>query len=59
MKCPERFTVIQQSCRKPMLDENNEFKGEYSIFMENQIFSECFKENCAAWDVNEQKCKKF
>ena len=34
-------------------------KCEYSVFMENQIFPECFKENCAAWDTEKQKCKKF
>lgn len=44
MKCPERFIVVQ---------------GEYHILLENQNFEECYKENCAAWDVENKKCRKF
>lgn len=59
MKCPERFTIVQQNYREPVFDDEDKFKGEYSAFFEKQMFPECFKENCAAWDVEKQKCRKF
>ncbi len=48
MKCPERYKVIQQNIRKPILDIDNTVKGEYHILIETQGFQECYKENCAA-----------
>lgn len=58
MKCPERYSVIQQNIRQPILDEDRIVKGEYHILIENQAFCECYKENCAAWDKEKQRCRK-
>lgn len=58
MKCPERYSVIQQNIRQPILDEDRIVKGEYHILIENQSFCECYKENCAAWDKEKQICRK-
>lgn len=58
MKCPERYSVIQQNIRQPILDEDRIVKGEYHILIENQAFCECYKENCAAWDKEKQCCRK-
>lgn len=58
MKCPERYSVIQQNIRQSILDEDRIVKGEYHILIENQAFCECYKENCAAWDAEKQKCRK-
>lgn len=58
MKCPERYSVIQQNIRQPILDEDRIVKGEYHILIENQAFCECYKEKCAAWDKEKQICRK-
>lgn len=58
MKCPERYSVIQQNIRQPIFDEDRIVKGEYHILIENQAFCECYKENCAAWDNEKQRCRK-
>lgn len=58
MKCPERYSVIQQNIRQPILDDDRTVKGEYHILIENQGFCECYKENCAAWDKEKQMCRK-
>lgn len=59
MKCPERFICMQRNIRKSITDEENIYKGEYHILIENQMFEECYKENCAAWDSENNKCRKF
>lgn len=58
MKCPERYSVIQQNIRQPIFDEDRIVKGEYHILIENQAFCECYKENCAAWDKERKCCRK-
>ena len=40
MKCPERYSAIQQNIRRPILDDDRIVKGEYHILIENQGFSE-------------------
>lgn len=55
MKCPEKYRIIQQNMRVPILDEDNIVKGEYQILIETQQFCECYKEECAAW--NKEKCR--
>lgn len=59
MKCPERFISVQRNIRKSIENEENVTKGEYHMLIENQMFEECYKENCAAWDVEKQRCRKF
>jgi len=58
MKCPERFQIIQHNIRKPILDDENVVRGDYHLLIENQSLGECYKENCAAWDKEKQKCRK-
>ena len=50
MKCPEMYKVIQQNIRI--------VKGEYQVLIEIQQFSECYKEQCAAWDSEKNMCRK-
>lgn len=59
LRCPERYRVNQINIRKPIINELDEFKGEYSILIENQDFAQCYKENCVAWDKEKQICKKL
>lgn len=59
MKCPERYKIIQQNIRKPILNNDNMVMGEYHILIENQGFQECYKEKCAAWDKEKSMCKKI
>lgn len=58
MKCPERYKVIQQNIRVPIVDTNNIVRGENHILLETQNFPECYKENCAAWDKEKNICRK-
>lgn len=58
MKCPERYQVIQQNIRKPITDEDMIVRGEYHLLIETQGFQECYKEQCAAWDKEKNKCRK-
>ena len=51
MKCPEMYKIMQHNIRKPILDDDN-------LVIETQGFSECYKENCAAWDKEKQMCRK-
>lgn len=48
MKCPEKYRVIQQNIRQPILDDDNIVRGEYHILIETQQFENCYKEECAA-----------
>ena len=59
MKCPERYKVIQQNLRQPIFDEDNIVRGEYHLLVETQQFENCYKEKCAAWDSEKNKCRKF
>ena len=58
MKCPERYKTIQQNIILFMLDDDNISRGENRIFIEIQDFHECYKEQCAAWDKEKQRCTK-
>lgn len=58
MKCPEQFRIIQNNIRRQIVDEENIIRGEYHLLIEHQNFGECYKENCAAWDAEKQKCRK-
>lgn len=55
MKCPEKYRVIQQNIRQPILDDDNIVRGEYHILIETQQFENCYKEECAAW-TKKNKC---
>lgn len=60
MKCPERFNVCQLNIRKPKINtETDSLEGEYHTLIEIQNFGECYKEKCAAWSEENQKCKKY
>lgn len=58
MKCLKRYKVSQLNIRKPITNEYEETNGGYTIFIENQDFAECYKEECAAWDKEKQVCRK-
>lgn len=58
MKCPERYKIIQQNLRQPIFDEDNIVRGEYHLLVETQQFENCYKEKCAAWDSEKNKCRK-
>ena len=58
MNCPERYKVIQQNIRKPIIDIDNIVKGEYHILIEIQEFNDCYQEQCAAWDKEKKMCRK-
>lgn len=51
--------IAQRNIRKSILDEDNQYRGEYHILIENQKLEDCYQENCAAWDVEKKKCKKY
>lgn len=59
MKCPEKYKTVQQNLRKSIENEEGITKGEYHLLIENQMFEECYKEKCAAWDSEKERCKKF
>ena len=58
MKCPELYIVKQLNYRKPIIDDENTYKGELHMLFENQEFRECYKEDCVAWDKENQVCRK-
>lgn len=58
MKCPERYKIIQQNIRTPIVDADNIIRGENHILLETQNFPECYQEQCAAWDSKKQMCRK-
>lgn len=58
MKCPEMYRVIQHNIRQPILNDDGIVKGEHHVLIENQQFGECYKEKCAAWDCENNKCRK-
>ena len=58
MKCPKMYKVVQQNIRKPIVDIDNNVKGEYHILIETQEFNECYQENCVAWDREKKVCRK-
>lgn len=57
MKCPKRYRIMQQNIRKQILDAEKIFRGEYHLLIEEQGFSECYKEECVAWDKEKRICK--
>ena len=57
MKCPEKYRVIQQNIRQPILDDDNIVRGEYHVLIETQQFENCYKEECAAYK-EKNKCRK-
>jgi hypothetical protein len=59
MKCPERFFITQHNIRKPILNEDNITIGEYHLLVENQGFSKCYEEDCAAWNKEKGCCRKM
>lgn len=59
MKCPERYKITQNNIRYPILDIDNIARGENHILIETQGFCECYKEECAAWDKEKNKCGKI
>lgn len=58
MKCLEMYKIMQQNLRQPILDADEDVKGEYYLFIETQQFSNCYKEECAAWDKEKNRCRK-
>lgn len=58
MKCPEIFSIMQHNIRKPILDDENVVRGEYHLLIETQGFSNCYEEQCAAWDKEKKCCRK-
>ncbi len=58
MKCPERYNVVQQNIRRPIVDIDNIVKGESHVLVEIQCFQECYEEQCAAWDKEKKMCRK-
>ncbi|MBR3697583.1 MAG: hypothetical protein IKM97_04925 [Clostridia bacterium] len=59
MKCPERYVIIQQNIRKPIIvDIDNISRGDVHTLVEVQQFGECYKQECAAWDKENQICRK-
>ena len=59
MKCPDRFNIVQHNIRKPILNRDDIAIGEYHLLIENQGFDDCYKEECPAWDRNNNCCKKI
>lgn len=59
MKCPERYKIVQQNIRQPLLDHDGIARAEYYVLVETQQFEECYKEKCAAWDIEKQCCRKI
>jgi hypothetical protein len=59
MKCPERYQILQHNIRKPILNDDNIAVGDYHLLIENQSFCECYKEDCAAWDKENNICRKM
>lgn len=55
MKCPEIFSIMQHNIRKPILDDENVVRGEYHLLIETQGFSNCYEEQCAAWDKENKR----
>ena len=58
MKCPERYNVVQSNIRKQLTNDDGVVVGEIHLLCENQNFAECLKDNCAAWDNENHKCRK-
>ena len=58
MKCPEMYRIIQHNIRKPVVDNDDIVRGEYHLLVEAQQFCECYKELCAAWDKDNNRCRK-
>ena len=58
MKYPERYNVVQQNIRIPIVDNDNILKGESHVLIEIQNFPECYEEQCAAWDKEKKMCRK-
>lgn len=58
MKCPEMYNIMQHNIRRPILDDDNIIRGEYHLLIETQQFENCYKEQCAAWDKEKNKCRK-
>lgn len=55
----KRYQVLQQNIRKPILNDDNISVGEIHLLIENQSFCECYKEDCAAWDKENNICRKM
>lgn len=59
MKCPERYAVMQHNIRKPIFNDDNVVVGEHHMLVEMQEFCQCYKEQCAAWDKENCRCRKM
>ena len=57
MKCPELYHITQSNYKKPIVSDENVLKGELSLLIETKYFGECYKEDCMAYDKENDKCK--
>lgn len=58
MKCPERYTVVQQNIRGYLYNDNMQLAGDNHILIEKQEFCDCYKEKCMVWDKERKTCRK-
>lgn len=56
MKCPKVFKIIQTTKERAILNENEISTGMDRTLTEVQDIGECYKENCAFWDKEKERC---
>lgn len=57
MKCPKRYSILQYDYRKPIINSEEQFRGENHCFVEIQEFNECYQEECGYWDKEKKQCR--
>lgn len=58
MKCPEQYRIIQNNIRRTVNNEDGIVVRENHLLIEYQNLGECYKEECAAWDKEKNRCRK-
>lgn len=57
MKCPKLFKLMQSTYESTVKDIDQIPMGTSRTLFEIQDFMDCYKENCAYWDKENQCCK--
>lgn len=56
MKCPKIYKIVQTTRERALLNESEISIGTDRTLTEVQDFGECYKENCAYWNKEKERC---
>ena len=56
MKCPKQYNIVQKIQERNIFNNDDINTGFDRTFMEIQEFKDCYKEDCAFWNKEKERC---